>query len=305
LVEVRGEPPGRRGRLTDQGSRFGLRGREALGSELTAWFQLETAFAIDSPGTFAGRNSAVGLEGPLGTVLLGRWESAFNTTQTSIVDPFSDNGLPDITGAAVNQGNFARRERNVVQYWSPRISGFQTRINFATTEDRTADANPHDYGAALSFFDTVTFLAIAFERHKDQVGSRATPGSDEEGLGVSGYHNVGPLKIFGQLGRYRRTGTVMQKSYLVAIEAVSAGHALIATYQNSRNGADFASAAQPSCDLLGAAYRYRFSRRAFFIAEYARVNNKVGALCNFGANPLAITAGQDLRGIAAGARVRF
>jgi hypothetical protein len=35
------------------------------------------------------------------------------------------------------------------------------------------------------------------------------------------------------------------------------------------------------------------------------VNNKVGALCNFGSNPLAITAGQGLRGLAAGMRTRF
>jgi len=306
-VEVRGEPTpaSRRARVTDQGSRLGFRGKEDLGGGLAAWFQLETGFAVDSPGNFAGRNSAVGLEGPWGTMLIGRWDSAFNATQVSSVDPFSDNGLPDITGAAINQGNFARRERNVAQYWSPRIAGFRTRINFTTNEDRTADANPHDYGASFAYLDTETFLAVAFEKHRDQVGTRATPGSDEEGLGVSGRHSVGPLRIYGQIGRYRRTGTAMQKSYLIGIEAVSAEHGLLASYQNSRNGAAFASAAQPSCDLVGVAYRYRFSRQTFLIAEYARVNNKVGALCNFGSNPLAITAGQDLRGFAAGMRTRF
>src|SRR5436190_188221 len=129
-VEAHGEPSpaARRSRVSDQGSRFGLRGREALGNDLTAWFQLETGFAIESPITFAARNSAVGLEGPWGTLLLGRWDSAFSATQVSSVDPFNDQGLPDITGGAVHQGNFARREKNVVQYWSPRVAGFRARL---------------------------------------------------------------------------------------------------------------------------------------------------------------------------------
>jgi len=35
------------------------------------------------------------------------------------------------------------------------------------------------------------------------------------------------------------------------------------------------------------------------------VDNKVGALCNFGTNPVAISAGQDLREFGVGLRIAF
>ena len=39
--------------------------------------------------------------------------------------------------------------------------------------------------------------------------------------------------------------------------------------------------------------------------EYARVTNQVGSLCNFGSNQVKVTAGQGLRGFAAGMRTVF
>lgn len=303
-IEVRGDaaPVVRRTRVTDQASRLGVRGKEDLGGGLSAWFQLETAFAVDSPGSFANRNSAVGFEGPWGTFLAGRWTSAFEASQVGFVDPFGDLGLPDITGAAINQGNFARRERNVVQYWAPRVAGLRTRVNYQLHEGGTAGAKPYDYGVNFSYLDTVTYFALAFEKHRDQVGSVPTAGSGEDGRGVSGFRRFGPLKIYGQYGLYRATGTAMQRSRMIGFEAANGAHALLGTYQNSRNGGAVSAPAQPRCDLLGAGYRYRLSPRTFVIAQYARVNNKVGALCNFGTNPVAISAGQVLRGIAVGLR---
>ena len=303
-VEVRGgsTPVVRRNRVTDQATLLGVRGREDLGGGLSAWFQLETGFPVDSPGSFATRNSAVGFQGSWGTFLVGRWTSAFEASQAGMVDPFDHLGLADIAGAAINQGNFARRERNAVQYWSLRIAGFRTRMNYAANEGRGAGVNPYDYAINFSFLDTVTYVALAFERHKDQVGGTPTAGSDEEGHGVSGFRHFGPLRISGQYGLYRRTGTLTQKSYMIGFQLVHGAHELLGSYQRSRNGGVASLAAQPRCDLVGVGYRHPFSPRAFFIAQYARVNNKVGALCNFGTNPLVISAGDDLRGFAVGLR---
>jgi predicted porin len=303
-VEVRGgaTPAIRRNRVTDQASLLGVRGTEDLGGGLSAWFQLETGFAVDSPGSFAARDSGVGLLGPWGTFLVGRWDSAFTACQAGMVDPFFHLGLPDIAGAALHQGNFARRERNVVQYWSPRVGGLRTKMNYAANEGRTASVNPYDYAVNFSFQDSATYAAVAFEKHNDQVASTPTAGSAEQGLGVSGIQQFGPFRIFGQYGRYRRTGTTTQRSYMIAFDFKHGAHELLGTYQNSRDGDVTASAAQPRCTLIGAGYRYRFSPRTFFMAQYARVDNKVGALCNFGTNPVAISAGQGLRAFAVGLR---
>ena len=306
-VEARGGtlPAARRSRVTDQASLIGLRGKEDLGSGQSAWFQLETGFAVDSPGSFGTRNSGVGFEGPWGTFVVGRWISAFEASQVGGVDPFDHQGLPDIAGAAMNQGNYTRRERNTVQHWSRRVSGFRTRVTYVANEARTTGLNPYDYSLSVSFLDPVTYIALAFEKHRDQVAGTPTPGSDEDGRGVAGYYRFGSVKLSGQYGLYRRTGTVTQRSYMMGLEAVSGAHALLGSYQFSRNGGVFASITQPRCHLFGAGYRYRFSPRTFFIAQYARVNNRIGALCNFGTNPLAISEGQDLLGMAVGLRTGF
>src|SRR5439155_11035372 len=57
-------PIARRTRVADEFSNLGVRGRESLGGDLKAFFQLETAFKADQNDTgFATRNSGVGLEG--------------------------------------------------------------------------------------------------------------------------------------------------------------------------------------------------------------------------------------------------
>jgi predicted porin len=296
----------RRQRITNQSSIVGLRAHEDLGGGLAAWVQLETALPLDEPAaTFANRNSAIGLSGPWGTFLAGRWDSAFEQSQVGVVDPFNDLGLPDITGAAINQGNFARRQQNVVQYWSPSWAGFQAKVNYAVNELRTAGENAYEYGGSLTFNDGVLYVAFAFEKHRDQVGMQPTRGFDEEGIGFAAFRRFGPVKIEGQYGRYRKSGTTTQSSYSIGYEADFDAHALLGIYQKSRNGGAVTLASQPRCDLWGLGYRYSFSARTFLIAEYAKVNNKAGALCNFGSNPVEITSGQDLQGFAAGLRIIF
>ncbi len=98
---------------------------------------------------------------------------------------------------------------------------------------------------------------------------------------------------------------MVQRSYMIGCEWVFGAQAVLGTYQSSRDGGQASLATQPSCNLWGAGYRYRFSPRTFFIAQYARINNKNGALCNFGTNPLAIAAGQDPLGLGIGLRTNF
>src|SRR6476660_1829429 len=120
-----------RTRVSDQSSLLGVRGTEDLGGGLKAFFQLETGFKVDqNDTTFAARNSAVGLQGAWGSVLLGRWDTPYKTVTTAI-DPFGDLTLGGYT--AVMNGNgvrgvtstnaFDRRETNNVQYWSPSWAG--------------------------------------------------------------------------------------------------------------------------------------------------------------------------------------
>jgi predicted porin len=312
-VEVLGDGAfgSRRMRVTDQSSRLGVRGSENLGGGNFAWFQLEAGFPVDQPlqlpppMTFDTRNSGVGLQGPWGSFIVGRWDSAFYQSQTS-VDPFNDVGLPGISGAAVNQGNFARRDFNTVQYWSPRVPGWRTRINAGTREVTAPNgARPGSYGAMISHVGDTSYVAIAFERHMDQAFRAVVPGKHEEGRGIAGRQRFGRLRASAQYGSYKATGAITQRSYMLALEWLDGPHEFLATFQVSHDGGPVSAPAQPRCNLVGAGYRYRFSQRSYLMAQYAHVNNKVGSLCNFASNHVTITGNQDLRGVAIGMRTNF
>jgi predicted porin len=312
-VELIGQGPSaaHRMRVTDQASRLGVRGSEKLGGGNFAWFQLEAGFPVDqplqlpAPMTFDTRNSGVGLQGPWGSFIVGRWDSAFDQSQ-AFVDPFNDLGLPGISAAALNQGNFSRRDFNTVQYWSPRVPGWRTRINAGTHEVTAPNgARPWSYGAMISHVADASYVAIAFERHMDQAFLAVVPGKQEEGRGIAARHRFGRLRASAQYGAYRTTGAVTQRSYMLALEWLDGPHEILGTYQDSRDGALVSAASQPRCNLAGAGYRYRFSMRSYVMAQYARVNNRVGALCNFATNRIPITGTQDLRGMAIGMRTDF
>ena len=298
-------PVPRSTRMRDQSSLLGVRGEEDLGGGLKAFFQLETGFNPDqNSGTFAGRNSGVGLRGAWGSVLLGRWDTPFKQTQVGSVDPWSDLQMGDITGAAIRQGDFSLRAANQIQYWSPVFANTQVKLMHVPNETRTAVANPSMLGGAITWKKGDASLSYAYEKHDELVDQAVSRDVEEEGHGVSGEYRLGSLKLSGQVGQYSRTGTTKQKSYQVGAQWFAGKHRFIATYSASKDGGA-TGAVQPECDLAALGYRYDFSRRTFFIASWARVQNDEGNLCNFGSGALTIANRQDPEGFSVGLRTVF
>lgn len=298
----------RRNRVSDQSSLLGVRGTEKVGGDLRAWFQLETGFSPDGAGgNFAQRNSAVGLQhNKLGSLMMGRWDMPFKTTQVAPVDPFTDLSIADITGTAINQGNFSNREQNVVQYWSPNLGGFEVRLAYSANEGRTATVNPYKTGASIQFGRGEYYIAYAYEKHHDIRDGAVTAKTSHTGNGLAAYFRLGGAKLMAQYGVYSATGEKKQKSFALGLDWVFAQTShLLVLYQNSKDGGLNTLAVQPECDAIGIGYRYDFSRRTMFQANYVKVNNKTGNLCNFGAGTLNISEGQDPKGFAAGFRHTF
>lgn len=70
----------------NQSSRLGFKGTEDLGNGLKAWFQAENNIAADgrqfnNTAGLGARNSAVGLEGRWGNVLMGNWDSPYKSAE--------------------------------------------------------------------------------------------------------------------------------------------------------------------------------------------------------------------------------
>ncbi|MGR2679413.1 porin [Chromobacterium haemolyticum] len=133
--------------IDDLGSRIGFKGKEDLGNGLKAIWQVETGFGIDgqsrtgsSSGTFASRNSFVGLQSDLGTLRLGN-VSNFLDSDMGIVDSW------EYGSDALGLGIFTRdgsRLKNSVRYDLPSIAGFSAALQYGTKEDKSKNTQARE-----------------------------------------------------------------------------------------------------------------------------------------------------------------
>ncbi len=269
-------PLARRLRVTDQASLLGVRGREDLGGGLKAFFQLETAFQADQNNTtFATRNSGIGLESSLGSVLLGRWDT-----------PFRLAGSVDVLGDLTMAGYGA--------------AGFNTRLHYTANEARTATRNPSVSGAGVTYTNGPFFVGYAYEKHDDVAAD-----IDESGQEIGATFRWGSWKAGILYQEFRKDGTRKQSSWLANLVYFAGNHKFFYQRQFSKGGGADAASLQPRCYLDSVGYQYNFTRRTYFLALYMRMDNNDAASCNLAGNPLSIASGQDPRGFAAGIRHIF
>jgi predicted porin len=305
-----------RNRVSDQSSYLGVKGTEDLGGGLRAVFQLESSFhpdANDAAGaasTWANRNSGVGLAGAWGTVIMGRWDTPYKVT-TIAVDPYGDLTIGDITNAMSGsgirgvQGQFDRRDQNVVQYWSPRWAGVEFRASYSANEGRTATLNPRSNGASLTWTGGPIYVGYAYHELFDQ--TFGTPVlAKQQANAVFGYIDFGPLRFGADLNKNMRSGLTDQNAWLANVVWTIGNNQLSYQHSDMKNGEVNTIATEPHCksDTLG--WQYNFSKRTFFLAQYTTIDNNATSTCNLGSNGIALTsAGQDPKGVSLGLRHVF
>ncbi len=158
------------------GSRFGLRGSEDLGGGLSAVFQFENGFGLDTGGTSTtnggstsvvtsgfgtgglaipgvpaanqsaaifGRQAYIGLNGGFGSLRFGRQYSAYDEfrggTDTLGHTSFSATAG---TGAWDRSGlNYTFRVNNMMRYETPNMGGFTAALGYGLGENKTVAAS--------------------------------------------------------------------------------------------------------------------------------------------------------------------
>jgi predicted porin len=300
-----------RNRISDQSSYLGVKGTEDLGGGLKAVFQLETGFAPDANSTvFANRNSGVGLQGAWGTVMMGRWDTPYKVT-TIAVDPYGDLTIGDITDAMSGsgirnvQGEFDRRDQNVVQYWSPNWAGFEFRASYSANETRTATVNPRSNGASLTWKGGPIYVGYAYHELYDT--AYGTPVlAKQQANAIFGYIDIGAFRIGADVNKNMRTGLTDQNAWLGNVVWTIGNNQLSYQHQDMKNGEVSTIATQPHCKVDTLGWQYNFSKRTFFLAQYSTIDNNATSTCNFGTNGIGLTsAGQDPKGISLGLRHVF
>ena len=115
----------------------------------------------------------------------------------------------------------------------------------------------------------------------------------------------GPVKLGAEYEEIKKnavTGSdpTKRKEWLASVVYTMGNHNFIYQYQNSKDGGASGSA-QPSCSSNSLAYKYVFSKRTFFIAEYMKTDNNDQATCSYATTaPFALAKGNDLTGAGIG-----
>ncbi|POZ62319.1 porin [Chromobacterium alticapitis] len=164
--------------VDDLGSRIGFKGAEDLGNGLKTIWQVETGFGIDgqardgsSSGTFANRNSFIGLQGSFGTVRLGN-VSNFQDSDMGTVDTW------EYRNNALGLGLFTRdgdRLKNSVRYDLPAVvPGLTAAFQYGTKEDKSANSTAREiYNLGLGYENSGFFGKYDYEYGSHVAGAIA------------------------------------------------------------------------------------------------------------------------------------
>lgn len=173
------------------GSRLGFQGTEDLGGGLKAIFQFEHRFnpdngAVTVPAAFWNGRSFVGLQGPFGTVKLGReytpafWVGLFS-------DPWGFDTVAQM-GAVTLPGS-PLRFSNVINYKTPSFGG--AAVEAAYVPNETAGPNNKDgFGASFTWSGGPLWIGLGYER------PAYTAPNKTDFFTLGGNVKFGPAKVY-------------------------------------------------------------------------------------------------------------
>ena len=151
--------------MVSNASRLGVKGSMDFGEGIEAIYQAE--YEIDpvdgtadesKDRTFKQRNSFVGLKGSVGTIFLGKHDTATKKSQKKI-DLFND-----LAGDIKNILQGENRMSDLVGYTTPKINGFSATFNAIKGTEGLGDDSIGDSTSTSFSYDSENFyIALAFD----------------------------------------------------------------------------------------------------------------------------------------------
>ena len=301
-------------------SRLGFRGKENLGGNLVAFFQVESTIPIDAGGgTFGTRDSFVGIRGDFGSVKLGNMDTVYKNygDQLSFLGVSSGNfvsnsNLLSKPGIGTSsRASFHLRRANSAVYDSPVLGGFEFSLGYSPDEAKTASRNADLVSTGIKYGGgkgAPFFVALAYEKHKDFFGgsnniptalsntTNLSAHSKDTAVRLTGSYtffgkttveaNFATMKYTESGGLAGRFSEYKHNAYNVSVEHNIGAWQIAGSFVRSKNG---------SCSLVGGALcttnglqgtqvavgtRYNFSKRSSIFAMYAKVYNGFAARYN-------------------------
>lgn len=251
------------------GSRLGFKGTEDLGGGLSASFQIENGFNIDTGtaaqgGRLFGRQAWVGLNGGFGSVKFGRQYAPIFLVVDSI-DPFGAGMMGDLSNWFSIGGV---RMDNTINY-SMSAGGFSGELAVGLGEVAGSSSGNRQIGLSVGYANGPVAAYLA---HHD-ANTDATGTANLKGTIVGGTYNFGPaiahLGFDSQKGNDVASVTdVDARNWMVGVTVPVGAGAFLASYVRH----DDKMAANADSNQVAIGYTYSLSKRTNIHTSYRRVN---------------------------------
>lgn len=274
-VEYQKGPGGSATQLTDNASRWGMRGSEDLGGGLKAAFGLEQGFGADNgiATTPQFRNAFVGLAGGFGAIALGRLDSAtivgspiYSQITQNVDFVIHDAGATAIGTKVLNSRN---RVSNAVGYMTPEFGGFsvRARVNLAGPDPATPNVNSpvkaeddfRQYDVGLNYAAGKFAAGLGYSRDARTGGLVANDFRDK--LQAAASYNFTVVNVYGIYGRDRYVATAASRTdvpyWLVGFTVPFGPHSVTVNYMERAVQRD----PQGRLKKVQAGYAYSLSKR--------------------------------------------
>jgi len=244
--------------VVSNASRIGVKGSEEINSDLKAIYQFEYQTEVDDGAggnpsqTFTQRNIFVGLQGSVGTIIAGKFDTPTKNAQEKI-DLFND-----LEGDINYVVNGETRASNIVQYTTPAAWG-AFAINVAAVAAENAE---NDDGTAISLTYTTPSLYLAVAGEQDVSFQEA------DIVRLVGRYTVGAFQL-GALYEKASDDTDEDVDGLVVSAKFNAtdNFALKAQYGNMSLDDDFVDADR---DQLSVGFDYSLSKSTTLFGYYTQ-----------------------------------
>lgn len=333
-----------RTRISTNASRFGARGRIALGDNVQAIWQIASRVSLNGTETGGGGglftlwgNTCVGIKSNFGTLFLGVWDTPFRQVfnevdifdNSHIASPMSVLGSigncvggvatiptiaqgfhPAVANVSIASTGFHRRQKSSMQYWSPMYQNFQGKLAYSVDDpaNKNIVANPALWSFSITYNPKSLYLAIACELHQDLKVLKGAniPGTDR-GLRLISAYKKGAGKI----------SAVYELLYFSIPDSGSTSRGafiLSGSYLlgSSNLGVVYAHAGNLSgtskigCDQLSLRYGYFLSKAFELYCQYTHIQNRASGSYNFGDGLyIATDPGARISGIGMGMAYAF
>jgi predicted porin len=258
-------------RVNTNASRFGVKGDEDLGDGLKAVYQYEVEMDADgSTGAGLGktRNSFAGLQGGFGNVVLGIHDSPFKVAHNAIelFDNTTSWSAINTIGKSAGK-DYNTRQKNMVQYWSPKMGALTAAVMYSPDEAKTATKNASILSMSATFAQDEIYAAAAYESRADVV-----VGTTDSAFRLVGKFDLADAWL-GAMFENIKTNTSATASVtgknVELVGGVKMGASSFAASFAKAGSTAATGAAANDVNQLSLKYAYKFSKRTEAFAAYA------------------------------------